>query len=76
MSANEKRGGEDAPLRVPIPFDDLQHGVKHALNRTDFAKVDTMAWEIWLEYEDISGKQFCTVHSKTPLKPWVIFSTR
>lgn len=75
MGANEKRGGEDHPLRVPIPLDDPQHGIKHSLNRTDFEKVAAMAWEIWLEYEDISGKPFCTVHHKTPLKPWVTFAT-
>jgi hypothetical protein len=72
LAAKELRGGDNEPLHVSIPLDDPQHGIKHALNRADFEKI-TSGWEIWLEYEDIFGKQFCTVHHKSPLKPWVTF---
>ncbi len=72
LAANETRGGENDPLHISIPLDDPQHGIKHALNRADLEKI-TSGWEIWLEYEDIFRKQYCTVHHKTPLKPWVTF---
>ena len=71
LGAKAIYGGQNEPLHISIPLDDPQHGIKHALNRTDFEKVTTAAWEIWLQYEDIFGNSFCTVHHKTPLKPWV-----
>jgi hypothetical protein len=73
LGAQEIRGGESDPLLVSIPLDVPQYGIKHSLNRTDFEKITRMAWEIWLEYEDTHRNSFCTVHHKSPLKPWVTF---
>ncbi len=73
LAAQEIRGGENNPILISIPLDVPEYRIKHSLNRTDFEKITRMAWEIWLEYEDIHGKKFCTVHHKSPLKPWVTF---
>lgn len=72
LGAQEIRGGENDPLLVSIPLDVPQYGIKHTLNRADFEKI-TSGWEIWLEYEDTLGKKYCTVHHKSPLKPWIAF---
>lgn len=50
-------GGENAPLRVPIA---LQQG----FTNTDLSMIGGDLWEIWLEYEDVFGRQFQSIHRK------------
>jgi hypothetical protein len=50
-----------SPLVVPVRIQDR-------INRSDFSMVTGESWEIWLEYEDVFGERFCTVHHKGPLQ--------
>jgi hypothetical protein len=40
-----------------------------AFNETDFSAMSNNLWEIWLEYQDVFGRKFESVHSKAPLDP-------
>lgn len=60
LGAGEIRGGENAPLLIPIRIHD-------GFNVTDFAQVTGKPWEIWLEYQDVFGKRFQSIHSKSPV---------
>jgi len=59
LGAGEIRGGESVPLLMPIRLHD-------GFNVTDFAQVTGKPWEIWLEYQDVFGKRFQSIHSKSP----------
>lgn len=59
LGAGETRGSDGMPLPVPFPIDER-------FNRTDFAMLTGKAWEIWLEYEDVFGQRFHSVHRKAP----------
>jgi hypothetical protein len=59
LDAGETCGSEAAPLLIPFP---LHEG----FNQTDFATLTGKLWEIWLEYEDVFGRQFQSVHRKAP----------
>ncbi len=57
LGAGETCGGEAEPLLVPF----LIH---ERFNQTDFAMMTGKLWEIWLEYEDVFGRQFQSIHQK------------
>jgi hypothetical protein len=60
LGAGETCGSEAAPLLVPFP-------IHERFNQTDFAMLTGKPWEIWLEYEDVFGKPFHSVHRKAPV---------
>lgn len=55
LGAGETWGSEVEPLLVPFP-------IQERFNQTDFARLPGKPWEIWLEYEDVFGKPFHSVH--------------
>lgn len=57
LGAGEICGSEAAPLLVPFP-------IHERFNQTDFAMLTGKPWEIWLEYEDVFGKPFHSIHRK------------
>lgn len=63
MGAGETRGSETSPLLVPVRIHE-----KEPLNPTDFSQVAGKLWEIWLEYQDVFGRRFCSVHHKRPVR--------
>lgn len=60
LGAGEACGGEAEPLLVPFP-------IHERFNQTDFATITGKLWEIWLEYEDVFGRQFQSIHRKAPV---------
>lgn len=52
-----------SPIRLPVRLHD-------GFNSSDFQFAADMAWELWLEYQDMFGQVFYTLHSKEPLGPW------
>lgn len=60
LGAGEACGGEAEPLLVPFP-------IHERFNQTDFATMTGKLWEIWLEYEDVFGRQFQSIHRKAPV---------
>ena len=60
LGAGETSGSEAAPLLVPF-------SIHEHFNQTDFAMLTGKPWEIWLEYEDVFGKPFHSVHRKAPV---------
>ena len=63
LGAGEARGTENSPLLVPVRIHE-----KEPLNPTDFSQVAGKLWEIWLEYQDVFGGRFCSVHHKRPVR--------
>jgi hypothetical protein len=63
LAAGETRGGEGAPLLVPVWVYDGS-----PFNTSDFADVPNKQWEIWLEYQDVFGREFCSVHHRRPIR--------
>ena len=59
LGAGETCGSEAAPLLVPFP-------IHERFNQTDFTMLTGKPWEIWLEYEDVFGKPFHSIHRKAP----------
>ena len=59
LVAGESRGAEDAPLLVPFP-------IHEGVNQPDVSMMTNDSWEILLEYEDVFGKQFRSIHRKAP----------
>ncbi len=51
------------PITVPISYG-------HGFNETDAQSAPGEHWELLLEYEDVFGRVFHTVHSKNPQLPW------
>ena len=41
-------------------------------NPADFAFTANTGWQLVLEYEDLFGKTFHTIHSKNPALPWTV----
>jgi hypothetical protein len=60
LGAGEACGGETEPLLVPFP-------IHERFNQTDFATMTGKLWEIRLEYEDVFGRQFQSIHRKAPV---------
>jgi hypothetical protein len=63
LGAGESRGSEDAPILVPVRIHE-----KGPLNSTDFSQLTGKLWAIWLEYDDVFGRHFCSVHHKRPVR--------
>lgn len=53
----------DSPILLPVR---LHEG----FNASDFRFAADAAWELWLEYCDLFGRPFKTLHVKTPQQPW------
>lgn len=63
LCAGEERGGPKDPLYIHFR-------VTKEFNETDVATAGGMGWEIVLEYEDVFGNSFYTIHRKNPQMPW------
>lgn len=74
LGSGEQYGSLSAPLVIPVRLGG-------AFNQTDFDGLANNLWEIWLEYQDVFGRKFQSIHSKAPLDPnlsaatWVKSST-
>ena len=62
LGAGETVGSPAAPIKVPFRIHDQ-------FNATDFAMLMGKPWEILLEYEDVFGRPFHSVHPKTLFDP-------
>lgn len=62
LGAGETCGREAAPLLVPFP-------IHERFNQTDFAMMTGKPWEIWLEYEDVFGRRFHSIHRMMAFDP-------
>ncbi|WP_422001494.1 hypothetical protein [Reyranella sp.] len=60
LGAGESWGSKTEPLLVPFP-------IHERFNQADFAMLAGKPWEIWLEYEDVFGRQFQSIHRKAPV---------
>jgi hypothetical protein len=65
MQAGESMGDANHPLGVRLlPQQDF--------NDADVQLSTGTLWELLLEYEDVFGNRFHTIHSKIPLQPWTV----
>lgn len=65
---------------VPVGAGETQGNTTHALeiwvqptpsfNDADIAQASGTGWELVLEYEDVFGNRFHTIHRKNPQVPW------
>lgn len=59
------RGPSNRPLRYPVrPTPDF--------NAADIALAGGTGWDLVIEYEDVFGNHFHTVHHKNPQLPWTV----
>lgn len=64
VQAGGMHGGKpESPLRIPVSF-------HRGFNDTDFQVAPGGEWKIILEYKDIFGQTFHTIHTKDPRVPW------
>jgi hypothetical protein len=63
LEAGEVRGEIDSPIQFQFPLTDT-------FNAADAASAGGMLWELVIEYEDVFGSVFHTVHAKSQMKPW------
>jgi hypothetical protein len=66
MASEEMVNFVDNPLR-------LRARIHEGFNDTDFKSSLNTSWEIFLDYEDIFGQSFRTIHSKDKRLPWSVF---
>lgn len=59
------RGESDGSIRVTFK-------PHNGFNDTDVQLSTGDPWELLLEYEDVFGNRFHTIHSKFPLQPWTV----
>ena len=59
----ETRGDREHPLRIPL-------WLRDGFNLADFLSAPGPGWALILEYRDVSGHDFHTIHSKNPQQPW------
>jgi hypothetical protein len=57
LGAGETRGDQAAPLCFPLQSHER-------LNETDFAHLTEEPWDIWLEYTDVFGTEFHSIHKR------------
>lgn len=62
LGAGETRGDQASPLTVPIRIDER-------FNQTDFATLTGKPWEILLDYQDVFGNGFQSIHRKSLFDP-------
>lgn len=63
MRAGETYGKSGEPIRIPVT-------VHQQFNETDLQGITNPPWEIFIEYTDVFGQMFHTIHPKNPLQPW------
>lgn len=68
VPTRENRGESDYSFRVSFQ----PHG---GFNDADAQLSTGPSWEIILEYEDVFGHRFHTIHSKNPQIPWTVCGT-
>lgn len=59
------RGPSNRPLRYPV------HPTP-GFNAADIAFAGGTGWELVIEYEDVFGNRFRTIHHKNPQLPWTV----
>lgn len=65
VPAHESRGESDCSVRVSFRPQD-------GFNDADAQLSTGSSWEIVLEYDDVFGNRFHTIHSKNPQQPWTV----
>ncbi len=65
VPAKESRGESDYSVRVSFQ-------PQGGFNDADAQLSTGSSWEIILEYEDVFGNRFHTIHSKNPQRPWTV----
>ncbi|MGH6844535.1 MAG: hypothetical protein ACRECU_07415 [Methylocella sp.] len=84
LGAGESRGDESSPLLIPVHINQAPDRFPSGFLQSEFSSSSMTGgiWAIRLEYEDVFGTRFCTVHHKSPLQgrapdyrpqPWVTF---
>lgn len=63
LQAGDASGSVDSPLRLILRVNDQ-------FNATDFAFAAGALWELVVEYQDVFGNEFRTVHAKNIQRPW------
>jgi hypothetical protein len=69
VQAGETRGDREHPLRIPLWLHD-------GLNEPDFKSATNPIWTLVLEYEDVFGNRFHTIHNKNPQLLWTVCGTK
>lgn len=62
LGAGESRGGVDFPLLMPLRLHER-------FNDADVQALPGELWELWLEYEDVFGQPFHSIHRKALFDP-------
>jgi hypothetical protein len=57
LAPNDAYGNDGKPLLIPIRIHDR-------FNRSDFDSLQQKSWQILLDYEDVFGNRFYTVHNR------------
>lgn len=66
LAADEARGDAQHPLSLPVTL-------MTTFNETDFALAPGTGWTMALEYQDVFGNRFHTLHASAPQQPWVVY---
>ena len=66
LAAGEARGDTQHPLSLPVTL-------STTFNETDFALAAGTGWTMVLEYQDVFGNHFHTLHASAPQLPWVVY---
>ena len=66
LGAGEARGDAQHPLSLPVTL-------STAFNETDFTLAAGTGWTMVLEYQDVFGNRFHTLHASAPQLPWVVY---
>lgn len=65
VQAGGEYGGGERPLRIPVSFD-------RVFNDIDFRIGPGSGWDILLEFQDLFGQVFHTVHTSDSRAPWTV----
>ena len=68
LGAGERLDFSKEPMRLLVSF-------RNDFNDADFHYGPGSVWEILIEYQDVFGQYFHTVHSKDPQRPWTRLGT-
>jgi hypothetical protein len=72
LSANGWYGDRQTPIQFRLSkqnYTDRKFGFRLPDSEIDVRPIDAV-WEIVLEYEDVFGNKFHTVHTRDALHPW------
>ena len=64
MQAGETYGKSGEPIRIPVT-------THQQFNETDLQGITNPSWEIFVEYADVFGQVFHTIHKKNPQQSWI-----